>query len=103
MKILNETTVFQPKTIEVLVETQEEHDALVKFVTDKSNADGWISNIGNDTYRWPDGFGINEDTKLEVEKRNGCIGVGLASEWDVSWCEMARHNTLAIVRFRIIK
>jgi hypothetical protein len=102
MKILNETTVFQPKTIEVLVETQEEYYALVKFVTDKSNADGWISNIGNSTRRWPEGYGIQKDTEIEIETRKGIFTKATADNCRSMWTETDKHFD-DIIRFRIIK
>jgi hypothetical protein len=99
MKILNETTVFQPKTVQVLVETQEECDALVRFVTDEYD---WISNIGNTTYDCPKDCGVGNYTKIEIQRRNGEMIKGCVADWSVSWKEVD-NDSYDIVRFRIVK
>jgi hypothetical protein len=64
--------------------------------------DGWISNIGNDTERWPDGYGIRSSSKIEIERRNGETEMTSAGDWCSSWRE-DDNDPWDIVKFRILK
>ena len=70
---------------------------------DKQPTDnGWISNIGNDTERWPEGYGIKHYTKLQIERRNGDIDTDTAGKWNISWTETDK-DAYDIIKFRILK
>jgi hypothetical protein len=62
----------------------------------------WFSNIGNDTERWPEGCGVNRNTKIEIKRRNGTTEIDYAHKWTVSWTETDKDE-YDIVRFRILK
>jgi hypothetical protein len=64
--------------------------------------DGWISNIGNDTYYWPEGYGIDANTQVKVKRRDGSYSDGYAGYWEPSWCEVDGESS-DIVAFRILK
>ncbi len=64
--------------------------------------DGWISNLDNDTERWPEGYGIVKNTKLEVSYRDGTFDWGAACEWSSAWCEVDGKGW-DIIKFRISK
>jgi hypothetical protein len=64
--------------------------------------EGWISNEGNDTERWPEGYGIDPETRIQVKRRNGDIENGPAWQWAAMWCETDKHPQ-DITEFRIIK
>jgi hypothetical protein len=112
MKIIQETQKFNPIEVKVLVETQEEYDNLLKYIKNygtkpvssgnQPDEDGWISNIGNDTYTWPDFYGITDCTVIEVIKRSGKREVGEASTWFATWKE-TDSDPDDIVKFRILK
>jgi hypothetical protein len=77
----------------------------VKANTDSKpqpDSEGWISNVGNDTQCWPEGYGINRDTKIEIKRRNGDIVKDHAYIWNVSWTE-TEGDDWNIVEFRIAK
>jgi hypothetical protein len=89
------------ESLVVVAETTETSTAASDYPS-KPDGEGWISNIGNAAYRWPDGCGVEGTTLIVVEKRNGVISTGLAEEWDISWQEVNRLAS-SIIRFRIIK
>ena len=82
----------------------------VRLIGEKVNTDSkpqpdsvvWFSNIGNDTERWPEGCGVNRNTKIEIKRRNGTTEIDYACEWTVSWTETDKDE-YDIVRFRILK
>jgi hypothetical protein len=112
MKVIQETQKFNPIEVKVLVETQEEYDNLLKYVknygtkpvfsVNQPDKDGWISNIGNDTERWPEGYGITKNTVIEIKRRNGDTEKDYAHAWRVSWTEID-EDEVDIVKFRILK
>jgi hypothetical protein len=69
---------------------------------EQPTGDGWISNEGNDTERWPDGYGVTRDTKIETKHRNGDTGIDYAYKWTVTWTETDKDE-YDIVKFRILK
>jgi hypothetical protein len=64
--------------------------------------DGWISNEGNSTCYWPEGYGITEETWVEVKYRDNTSEEGTACSWKASWCEVDGKGW-DIMKFRIIK
>jgi hypothetical protein len=78
----------------------------VKMIKEESREqptdNGWINNIGNDTFHWPDGYGVRSDTWIEVKRRNNTTVRGRACTWNASWHEIANHP-LDIIEFRILK
>jgi len=112
MRIIQETTQFNPIEVKVLVETQEEYNNLLEYVKNQEtkavssgqqlDSEGWITNIGNHTYYWPKGYGITKDTLIQIERRNGEVRDGLASDWHGSWVE-DDNDPWDIVKFRILK
>jgi len=68
----------------------------------KQQDDGWISNIGNSTCYWPEGYGITEETWVEVKYRDNTSEEGTACSWKASWCEVDGKGW-DIIKFRIIK
>lgn len=74
-----------------------------KFPEESTQLDeGWISNVGNDTYTWPDGYGVTRLTRIEVKLHNGDISEGDAEDWESSWKE-TDGGSYDIVAFRILK
>ena len=112
MQIIQETTKFNPVEVKVLVETQEEYNDLIGYIKNygpkpvssgnQTDSDGWISNIGNDTWTWPEGYGIDANTCVKIKRRDGSYREGCAGYWEPSWCEVDGEE-LDIVEFRIVK
>ena len=63
---------------------------------------GWISNIGNNTERWPDGYGISNYTKIEIKQRDGDTVKDYAYMWNASWRE-TDDKPWDIISFRILE
>jgi hypothetical protein len=112
MRIIQETQQFNPIEVKVLVETQEEYNNLLEYVKSyetkavssgrEPDSDGWISNEGNNTRTWPEGYGIVCNTKIEVKKRNGKTDATFADSWYECWKETDRDPD-DIIKFRIVK
>ena len=112
MRIIQETQKFNPIEVKVLVETQEEYNNLLEYVKNQEtkvvssgrepDSEGWISNIGNDTERWPCGYGVTKDTKIEIRRRNLVHEKQCAGFWDISWCE-TDGSKWSIIEFRVLK
>jgi hypothetical protein len=66
------------------------------------DSDGWISNVGNKTYRWPEGYGVANETPIETVHRNGNINKEPAELWNIAWCE-TDYKDYDIIKFRILK
>jgi len=112
MKVIQETTQFNPIEVKVLVETQEEYNDLIGYIKNygpklvssgnQPDSDGWISNEGNDFCIWPDGCGIEAYTWVEIERRNGVTEKRNAGKWLESWKETDGCD-IDIIKFRIVK
>jgi hypothetical protein len=112
MRIIQETQKFNPIEVKVLVETQEEYNNLLEYVKNyetkavssgqQLDSEGWITNIGNSTWNWPEGYGITEDTLIETLHRNGEKEKERASYWSSAWCEV-EDKDYNIVKFCIVK
>ena len=112
MRIIQETQQFNPIEVKVLVETQEEYNNLLEYVKNQEtkavssgqqpDEDGWISNVGNDTERWPEGYGIDGGTLIETKHRSGESRTRHASTWCATWKETDGHLG-DIIKFRIVK
>jgi hypothetical protein len=112
MRIIQETQEFNPVEVKVLVETQEEYNDLIGYIENygpkpvssgkQPDSDGWISNVGNSTWNWPDGYGITEDTLIETLHRTGEKEKERAEEWSSAWCEV-EDKEYDIIKFRILK
>ncbi len=78
-------------------------EVLIQKDAVKTEDDGWISNTGNDSWGWPDGYGITNNTIIEVKFRCGDV-VTNPAVWFYHGCwretDGARND---IIEFRIIK
>jgi DNA polymerase III epsilon subunit-like protein len=86
-------------------ETQEGKTKIqIEFLNDsvKQEDEGWISNEGNSTCTWPNGYGITEETRVEVKYRDNTSDKGAACCWEASWCEVD-GKSWDIVKFRIVQ
>ena len=69
---------------------------------EQTTDDDWISNVGNSTLTWPDGYGIGKNTKLEVQYRDKTFDYGVANAWSAAWYE-SEGKSWDIIKFRILK
>lgn len=77
-------------------------EVLIQKDSVKQKEEEWISNEGNNTYSWPLGYGITENTMIEIIKRDARRATGQAGMWAIFWKETDRSDG-DIVKFRIIK
>ena len=77
-------------------------EVLIQKGSVKTEDEGWISNIGNNSYSWPFGYNISYDTYIEIERRDGVRKRGRAGGWLPSW-RSCDNNPYDIVKFRIVK
>ena len=103
---LQKTLVKSNKDFKFSYETQGDKIKIqIEFSKDsvKQEDEGWISNIGNDTYTWPNGCGVWHDTLIECALRNGSLVKHLAGDiYSLYWNEVDNEST-DIMKFRIVK
>jgi len=111
MQVIQETQKFNPIEVKVLVETQEEYNDLTGYIKNygpkpvssgnQPDEEGWISNEGNDTESWPEGCGINDNTKITVEYRNGNFETDEAQNFMFECWKSTDWSGMDIVSFRV--
>jgi len=67
------------------------------------DSEGWISNIGNDTWTPPDGFGIHSGTVVEYQFRNGSTFQKKVSNIYYECWKETDGSIEDIIKFRILK
>jgi hypothetical protein len=109
MEILSEiqkTLLKSYKDFKFSYETQGDDikiEVLIQKDSVKQEDEGWISNIGNDTYTWPDGYGVWHDTLIECTLRNGSLVKHLAGNIHSPYWNEVDNESRDIVKFRIVK
>ena len=101
---------YNPHNVEYTYDGVTHELKSVRLIGEKANTDtkpqpdseGWISNVGNNTYGWPFGYDITRGTVIKIQQRDGTQDIGTADDWYDSWKETdgSSHD---IVKFRILK
>ena len=76
-------------------------EVLIQKDSVKTEEEGWISNEGNSTCTWPDGYGLTANTEIEVRRYNGSLLKGRVGDFGASWGDGG--SSIDIQEFRIVK
>lgn len=77
---------YYPKTVGAFIVNHiDEINKILNSPAVTTNKDGWISNVGHDSYQYPEH--LDENTKVELKFRNGETEIGIAGDCDAGWIE----------------
>lgn len=100
-----EGEIKTPQNMQIVLDYEAVHPKALEELDNypkKPEGEGWISNQGNSTYRYPDGYGLSDNTLLDLVLRSGLCTRTEADTYSFHWRE-TEGKSYNVVWFRVVK